>query len=142
MNMANLLELRKQFKEHLIERGLKSVRKNIKDEEKRIGATEGFELCKRIDSMSQFQETIRNLREEATKLAFEIIGDKDGELIKRYWRLVYKAEQVDYVFQRLVCFDILFGLANRWKIPINYYRAKAMIDTIEVLREFGVLLKK
>ncbi|HDJ96537.1 MAG TPA: hypothetical protein ENG45_00510 [Candidatus Aenigmarchaeota archaeon] len=124
--MYALQELRERFKKHIIERGLKSI-STIRDKEKRNGAREGFQLCFAIDKIEDYEKTYNELRNKATEMVLESC---DEETIKKYWRIVYKAEQVNFVYQRLKAFDVLFGLIDKTTVS-----ATAMLDTVKVLNE-------
>lgn len=133
--MMDVITLRREFKNYIIKRGLKSVR-SIRDEEKRKGAIEGFEMCKTLNDLKEFEKVYKDLRDKTLKIAL-ISNNPKG--YKEYWRLVYKAEQVNFVYQRLKVFDLLFGLLWK-KVSIS---ARAMIDTIKILNEiFHVDLTK
>ena len=109
-----------KLKAHLIERGSKSCDTEKKWYERK-GCTQGFELCKKLNTPKDFEDILEKLNKES----FALISKRPNLLKKeqeQYWLLRYKILQIEFVYERLKC---------AWRFPS--LSARAVLDYSEIL---------
>ena len=100
------------YKERLITDGLTSVKKNEKRQERIKGGVAGFELCRKLNSMADFEEELERRRKEELRLMNEYYGMKceRKEVLDEYWEYRYATVQIEYVFERMLVMWSQMGL--------------------------------
>lgn len=93
----NITELR----DALIEKGIKSA-KSKETGAKLEGALKGFELCRTLDSMEDFERVLQEREIEEDNLRIAVHKDSEGkEAIDNYWSYRYGTLQVEFVYETL-----------------------------------------
>jgi hypothetical protein len=108
-----------EFLDRAIEMGLAEVRScpayADHNEYKRDGAVEGFEACRRLRTLEQFEAKIADLEAEQVRLREAMLdappkGIDHGLAYRTYWRHRMKMAQVEHVYG-LLC---VASRVNRW----------------------------
>ena len=133
-----------EFKERLIVDGIASVEKNETRPERIRGGLAGFELCRNLNSMWDFQEelerrhkhetdmiSLRSLSQERrAEMAAEGIDVPQGSqsgTVGEYWEYRYATAQIEYVYERLLVVWSQLGLYS------GSLSARAVLRTAEII---------
>ena len=111
-----------ELKNHLIKRGIESVKKTEKGDNQ-VGGIEGFEMCYALRTPEDFDKKLEKLHKEAQAILFRR-PDLTKEEQELYWRIRYQFLQVEFVFERLKC---------AWRFQT--LSARAALDYSEILEK-------
>jgi hypothetical protein len=133
-----------EFKERLIVNGIASVLKNEKRPERRKGGVAGFELCRTLNSMADFEECLNaRHKTERDMVSMQTFGakerkamNKDGMTLPQgectttiddYWEYRYATLQVEHVFERM---KVVWGQMGLYSGALS---ARAVLQTADIL---------
>jgi hypothetical protein len=110
-------------KEQLISEGIASVHTNEKRYERVRGCLAGFELCRTLNSIWDFQEELerRNKREKEWLQTHEVSHDE-------YWEHRCATVQVEYVFERML---VVWSQLGLYSGPLS---ARAALRAAELIK--------
>lgn len=111
-----------ELRDFLIVRGIKEVKEKYADQpSKLLGAIQGFELCRNLETPEQFQKEIRK-REESEHKWITDHSRKEIKGMSEYWKYRYATLQIEFVYERLKV---------GWKI--QPWSTKAVLDYAKIV---------
>lgn len=110
-----------EFKERLITDGIASVNKNETRPERIRGGIAGFELCRELNTLEDFQYTLDRRHEHEVDL------HRPGTSKEEYWEYRVATAQVEYVYERLL---VVWSQMGLYSGPLS---ARAVVRTAEIV---------
>lgn len=110
-----------EFKEKLITDGIVSIKNNETRPERIRGGIDGFEICRELTTMRDFQHTLDQRRAHEKDL------QRPGTSHTEYWEYRIATVQIEYVYERLLVVWSQMGLYDG---PLS---ARAVIRTAELV---------
>jgi hypothetical protein len=112
-----------EFKDQLITDGIASIKKHETRQSHIDGGIEGFELCRNLNTMEEYQKILQERRAEENRLRL-ISSDVDKNA---YWKYRYTTIQIEYVFDRLC---VIWSQTGQYDGPVS---ARAVLRTAEIV---------
>jgi len=103
-----------EFKDKLIEDGVKSVLKREAREARRRGGVAGFELCRMLETPGDFDKLLTERHAEETELQRQHIDAEE------YWEYRMATIQIEFVWERM---KVAWRLPGPWSASaaIHYH---------------------
>jgi hypothetical protein len=116
-----------EFKERLIRDGIASVEANEKRESRRRGGIHGFELCRPLNRLKDFEALIAERHSEEIRLGAELTEKRQIENIETYWEHRSATIQVEFVYERM---KAVMAMNGQYQGPLS---VRAVIQTARIL---------
>ena len=117
-----------ELRDKIIEDGIVSVKKHETRPERRRGGIHGFELCRELNSPTDYEKALQERYKEERRLAHLHTTDETitrEAAVTKYWEYRYATVQIEFVWERM---KVAWALGGT-------YSAKAAIHVNELLKE-------
>jgi len=117
-----------EFKDQLITEGIASVEKNETRPERIRGGLIGFEICRQLSSIWDFQEELERRHKEESSLI------KQQVPLIEYWEYRTATAQVEYVYERML---VVWSKLGLYEGPLSARAVLRTADIVGVEREIN-----
>jgi hypothetical protein len=116
-----------EFKNRLITEGIASVNEHEKRDYRKRGCLAGFELCRSLNSIWDFEEELKRRHEHERELVSHRTFNGGDNSVQEYWEYRCATVQVEYVYERML---VVWSQMGLYSGPLS---ARAVIRTAEIV---------